>query len=110
MRIITKILLNAAALAITAYILPGITFSGFWSVLLAALVLGILNGIIKPILIVLTLPINILTLGLFTLVINGIVLYLTAAIVGGFEIRTFWTAVLGALILSVMSLILNAIL
>ncbi len=110
MRIITKILLNAAALAITAYILPGITFSGFWSVLLAALVLGILNGIIKPILIVLTLPINILTLGLFTLVINGIVLYLTAAIVSGFEIRTFWTAVLGALILSVVSMILNAIL
>ncbi len=110
MTFITKLLLNAAALSITAYILPGIRFSGFWSLILAAFVLGLMNSIVKPILIFLTLPINILTLGLFTLIVNGIVLYLTAAIVSGFEISGFWTAVLGALILSIISMLLNSLL
>ncbi len=109
MRLITKFLINAAALAITAYILPGITFSGLGTLLLAALILGILNAVIKPILVLLTLPLNLLTLGLFTFIINGLILYLTAAIVGGFTISSFWTAVLGAIILSITSMILNAV-
>ncbi len=109
MKFITKLLLNAAALAITAYILPGIQISGFWTVILAALILGIMNAIVKPILTFLTLPLNMLTLGLFTLIINGIVLYLTASIVPGFTISSFWTAVLGALILSIVSMLLNSL-
>lgn len=107
MNFITRWLLNAVAIGMTAYILPGMEVDGFWALLWAGLVLGLLNAIIKPILLLLTLPITILTLGLFTLVLNAVMLYLTAWIVSGFEIASFWTAVVGSIIISVISFIVS---
>lgn len=79
----------------------------FVSVLLAAIVLGIINAVIRPIFMVLTLPVNVVTLGLFTFVINGLMLKLTSMGVAGFEVSGFWAATLGALVLSVISTVLN---
>jgi putative membrane protein len=100
-------LLNALALWVTCAIVPGIETRGAGATLVAALVLGILNALVRPILFVLTLPITVLTLGLFTFVLNGLMLALTAAIVEGFYVRSFGAAVLGALVLSLVSLVLN---
>lgn len=97
------------AIVITAYILPGIKVSGFGAALVTAVVLGIINTIIRPVLIFFTLPINIFTLGLFTLVINALLILLTAAMVPGFNVAGFWWAVLFSIILSVINAILNAI-
>ncbi len=110
MSFITRWLLNAVAIGITAYLIPGMDVNGFWALLWAGLILGLLNAIIKPILFVLTLPITVLTLGIFALVLNGIMLYITAWIVGGFSIASFWTAVLGSIVISIISSILSKIL
>ena len=106
---IIQLLINALAFYITAYIMPGITISGWASLFVIAIVWGILTVIIKPILIILTLPINILTLGLFTLVINAILLLITSSIVPGFLIDGFGTALLAAIVLSIVSGFLNAL-
>jgi putative membrane protein len=100
-------ILNAVALWITSMVITGIHASGPLSLLLAAVVLGMLNAILRPILLLLTLPINLLTLGLFTLLINGFVLKLTATLVPGFQVEGFWAAVLGALLLSLLSFLLS---
>jgi putative membrane protein len=102
-------LINAVAILIAAYLLPGINVSGFWAALVLALVLGIMNTILKPILIILTLPVNILTLGLFTFVINALLVLLAAAIVPGFAAAGFWWALLFSLVLSVISWAMSAI-
>lgn len=107
MRTITHWLLSAIAIMITAYFLPGIIVEGFLTALVVAVVLGFFNMIIKPILIVLTLPINILTLGLFTFVINAGLVKLTSNLVDGFAVTSFWWALLFSLILSLVSGILN---
>ncbi|MCI0619753.1 phage holin family protein [Candidatus Wolfebacteria bacterium] len=103
MKILAKILITALALLAVAYLVPGIAVSEFLVALLVALVLGLLNLIVKPILVVLTLPINILTLGLFLWVINGFLFWLAAKFIEGFSVSGFWTAVLGALIVSVFA-------
>lgn len=95
--------LNAFALWIVSVIVPGITAEGVLSTFVAAAVLGILNALLRPLLLLLTLPINLLTLGLFTFVVNAVMLELTAAIVGGFAVASFGSALLGALVLSVVS-------
>ncbi len=100
-------LVSAIALAITAWIIKGIEIHGIFSLLIATLVLGILNAIIRPILIVLTLPINILSLGIFTFVINAIMLKITASVVKGFEIHGFWAAFVGAIFMSIISTLLT---
>ncbi|MBI5604868.1 MAG: phage holin family protein [Deltaproteobacteria bacterium] len=105
--ILIKWLINALALYITTYLVRGIAVSGSWSLLVAAALLGILNAVIRPILIILTLPINILTLGLFTLIINGMMLYTVSLLIKGFIIEGFWPAVIGALIISLVSWIIN---
>lgn len=107
MYIIISLLLNAIALIITAYIVPGVHVADFKSALFAAIILGILNTIIKPILVMLTFPINVLTLGLFTFVINAIVLRLTEVFVPGLSIDNWLAAVLGAVVLSVVSTALS---
>jgi len=107
---LTKVLLNAVSVGITAGILPGVDVNGPVAILLAGFILGLLNAIIKPILIILTLPITLLTLGLFALIINGFVLYLTALLVSGFYISSFWMAVLASIIISIVSAILNMVL
>lgn len=92
-----------------AYTVEGIAVSGFFAALFAAAVLGILNAVLRPILIVLTLPINILSLGLFTFLINALLLKMVSGVISGFDIHGFWPAVLGALMISIVSWILNAL-
>lgn len=99
-------LIYAVAISVTAYLLPGITVSSFWSAIITALVLGIINAFIKPIVVLFTLPINILTLGLFTFVINALLILLVAQIVSGFAVQNFWWALLFSLILSIIAGIL----
>ena len=99
--------LNAFALWLVDQLVDGIHIDGVASLFFAALMLGVLNAILRPLLLVVTLPINLLTLGLFTLIINGAMLKLAAAAVRGFTIDSFWSAVLGAVLLSVISFFLN---
>lgn len=108
MRIILHWFLRALAIMVTAYILPGVVLKGFFVALVVAVVLGIFNTILKPILIVLTLPITILTLGLFTLVINAGMIMLTSRFVDGFYVPSFWTALFFSLILSLVNAVLHA--
>ena len=107
MTFLIKWLIYTLAITITAYLLPGVMVSGFFAALVTALVLGLINTFLKPLLIILTLPINILSLGLFTLVINALLIILTSAIVPGFEVRNFWWALLFSLILSIITFTLN---
>lgn len=100
---ILKIVITALALIATAYLIPGIVVTSLWVALLVAVLLGIINACIKPMLFVLTLPINIITLGLFTFIVNGFLFWLVARFVDGFIVHGFWTAVLGAFIVSVFS-------
>ena len=95
------------AIIVTSYLLDGIQVSGFWSALFAAAVLGILNAFFRPIILVLTLPINILTMGLFTFVINALLLMMASGIISGFNVHGFWSAVFGALLISVVSWLIN---
>ncbi|MFA7659210.1 MAG: phage holin family protein [Candidatus Gastranaerophilaceae bacterium] len=99
--------LFAGALLLTAWIVPGISFAGFMSALLAALVMGLVNVFIRPILLVLSLPLNLLTLGLFTFIVNALMLLLVAKLVAGFMITGFLAALLGSIVLSVLSLFIN---
>lgn len=101
--ILIRWLVNAGALLLVSYVVRGIEVEGIFPALAAAAALGIINAIIRPILLILTLPINILTLGLFTFVINGATLALTAKVVEGFSVGGFWSAVVGALLLSIIS-------
>ena len=103
MYIIAKWLINTMALLGTAYLIPGISVSGFYIALIVSVLLGLLNVTFKPILVILTLPINVLTLGLFTFIINGFLLWFVSTFVKGFSVSGFWIAVLGALIISVFS-------
>ena len=103
-------LLNAVALLVVAYILPGISVASFGSALIAALVLGLLNTIVKPILALLTLPLTIVTLGLFLLVLNALVFWFAGSILRGFHVNGFWWAFLGALVYTVVSTFLARLL
>ncbi len=105
--ILIRWLVNAGGLLLISYAIEGIEVGGIVPALIAAAVLGIINAIIRPILLILTLPINLLTLGLFTFILNGAMLALTAQVVRGFSVSGFWSAVLGALLLSLISGILS---
>ena len=102
-----KTFVNTIGLVVSAHIVPGIQVENYATAIFAALVLALLNVFIKPFLILITLPINILSLGLFTLFINTCIFYVSSAFVEGFVIAGFWSAFLGALCLSVVSFILN---
>jgi putative membrane protein len=103
-------LVNAVALVAVAYLVPGIVVSDFVTALVAALLLGLVNTVIRPILILLTLPVTLLTLGLFILVINGLLFWLVGSFIVGFVVSGFWPAVLGAIAYSVISWALSALL
>jgi putative membrane protein len=105
---IVRVLVNAATIALAAALVPGIQLEGAVPALLAGLVLGLVNALVRPVLLVLTLPLTLLTLGLFLLVLNGICLALTAWLVPGLDIDGFLPAMLGALVISVVSWILTA--
>jgi putative membrane protein len=96
---------NAAMIYLAAQVVPGITLRGkpLWPALLAGLVLALVNAVVRPVLKVLTLPLTLLTLGLFLFVLNAFCLWLTSAIVPGFDVQGFWAAFLGALLISVAS-------
>jgi putative membrane protein len=103
MNIFIRWIIFAAAILITAYILPGVSVDGIVAALVVAVILGAINAVLKPILIILTLPINILTLGLFTFVINALLVLLASSIVPGFYVDGFWWALLFAIVLSIIN-------
>lgn len=107
MYIIANWIVSALAILVTAYVLPGVHIEGFTTALVVAVVLGIVNAIIKPILFILTLPITILTLGLFTLVINAIMVLLVNSLVKGFTVDGFGWALLFSLVLSIVNSFLH---
>jgi putative membrane protein len=105
--ILIRWLILTAAIMFASYVIEGIQVKGFFSAFFAAAVLGILNAFFRPILIILTLPINILSLGLFTFIINALLLKMASGVIPGFEVRGFWAAVFGSLLISVVSWILS---
>ena len=104
---LTKLGINALALLLAARIFPKISFDSQQATFIAALVLALVNTYLRPLVVILTLPINILTLGLFTLIINGMMLELVSWIIPAFHVEGFWTAVGGALVISIVSCLLN---
>jgi len=105
--ILVRWLLSTFSLLLAAYLVEGIEVTGFFSALMAAAMLGILNALIRPVFIIITLPINILTLGLFTWVINGIMLMMVSGVIGGFNVDGFWSALWGSLILGLINWLAN---
>jgi len=108
MGILIRWLILTAAITVASYLISGIKVSGFFSAFFAAAILGILNAFFRPILLILTLPINILTLGLFTFVINAVLLKMASGVISGFEVHGFWAAVWGALIISGVNWLLSS--
>ena len=107
--LIIRWLLSALTLLLVSHLVPGIHVENFFYALLAAAGLGVLNAIIRPILIVLTLPLTVLTLGLFIFVINGLVLWMLSGIFKGIAIDSFWSAFIGALLISLVSWLANSL-
>src|SRR5690348_5234489 len=103
MNLLLKILITALAAFAAAYLLPGVHINHFSTALILAVVLALLNAIIKPVLIILTLPITVFTLGLFLLVINAFIILMASQFVGGFEVEGFWQALLFSILLSIIS-------
>ncbi len=110
MRIIVKWFIVALSLLLAAYLVPGIAVTSFYTALIVAVLLGVVNIVLKPILVVLTLPINLLTLGLFTFVINGFLFWFLSTIVKGFSVEGFLAALLGSLVVSAVSYISSELL
>ena len=108
MGILVRWIFLTGAILLASYLINGIKVSGFFSAFFAAAILGILNAILRPVLIILTLPINILTLGLFTFVINAVLLMMASGVIGGFEVRGFWSAFFGALIITIVSWVMGS--
>ncbi|MGI9569869.1 MAG: phage holin family protein [Desulfobulbia bacterium] len=106
--ILIRWLTTTAAIVATAYLLDGIQVSGFVSAVFAAAMLGILNAFFRPIALLLTLPINILSLGLFTFIINALMLKMSSGLIPGFDVYGFWTAIFGSFLISVISWLLNS--
>ncbi|MCL5675787.1 MAG: phage holin family protein [Patescibacteria group bacterium] len=109
MKVFVNWLISAVAILVTAYLLPGVHVQGFMTALVVSVVLGIVNAVVKPVLVIFTLPITILTLGLFTLVINAFLVLLTSALVPGFKVDGFLTAFLFSLVLSIVNFFLQKI-
>lgn len=109
MHLILKILITSLALLIVARYLPGVTVDGFYTALIAALVLGVMNVTVKPVLVILTLPISIVTLGLFLFVINAGLFMFAASFIEGFDVSSFWVALAASFVVSVISTIGNGL-
>ena len=107
MGLLIRMLVNALAIWLATEIVPGIEARSATAVLVAGLVLGLVNAIVRPILLVLTLPLTLVTLGLFLFVLNALCLWLTSAVVPGFDVRGFWPAFGGALLVSALSWVVN---
>jgi putative membrane protein len=109
LRLVLVWLINAVALVAVAYLMPSITVSDFTAALVAALVLGLVNAVVRPVLVLLTLPVTILTLGLFIFVLNGLLFWGVASWLEGFSVAGFWSGVLGAILFSIVSWLLSAL-
>jgi len=109
MRILLVWLVNTLALIAVAYLMPSITVSSFTAALVAALILGLVNAVIRPILILLTLPVTVVTLGLFIFVLNGLLFWLVGSFIDGFVVQGFWSGFFGAILFSIVSWILSAL-
>jgi len=110
MRLLLIWFINAAALFAVPYLMHSITMSSGWTALFAAAVLGLVNALIRPLLVLLTLPVTFLSLGLFILIINGFLFWLVAQVVDGFHVASFWSAVGGAILYSIISWALSTLL
>ncbi|NTU53451.1 MAG: phage holin family protein [Chlorobiaceae bacterium] len=110
LRILIYWLINATAVYVTAHMLSGISITTFGAALIVALVLGLINALLKPVLVFFSIPFLIVTLGLFMLVINALLLQLSAWLVDGFAVQSFWWAMLGSLCISLVAWLLSAIL
>lgn len=104
---IVQILILTVAVMLTSYLLPGVYVKSFWSAILVAVVLALLNAFVKPLMVFLTIPFTIVTFGLFLFVINALIILLASAIVRGFEVKGFWWALLFSIILSLISYLLE---
>ena len=109
MRLLLVWLINTVALVGVAYLMPSISVSDFVTALVAAAVLGLVNAVIRPILVLLTLPVTVLTLGLFIFVINGLLFWFVGSFIEGFTVAGFWSGVFGAIIFSLISWALSAL-
>jgi putative membrane protein len=109
LRLLVVWLINTVALIAVAYLMPSVTISSAGAALVAALVLGLVNTVIRPLLVILTLPVTVLTLGLFIFVINGLLFWAVGSLVPGFHVAGFWSAVLGAIVFSLISWLLSAL-
>ena len=110
MRLLIVWLLNAASLLVVAYLLPSIEVSGFGGALITAAVIALVNVLIRPLLVILTLPVTVITLGLFFLVINGLLFLLVSYLLESFEVQSLWSGILGAILYSLISWGLAALL
>ena len=109
MRLVVNLLIGTLAVWITGSILPGVHLEGFWDALIVAVLLGIVNVLVKPVLIVLTLPITLVSLGLFLFVINALMILLVDVLVSGFAVDNFWWALLFSLVVSIVTSFLNSL-
>jgi putative membrane protein len=110
MAFVARLLLNGVAIIVAAWLIPGLEVTGPGVALVAGIVLGFVNALVRPVLILLTLPLTLLTLGLFIFVVNAVCLGLTAAVLPGFSVSGFWSALLGALVVSIVSWMLSGVL
>lgn len=110
MKFLIKLFLNAVAIFFLATVLNGVQVDGYTTAIIVAIVLGLLNTLVKPVLVLLTIPITILTLGLFLLIINAIIILLTDALISGFSVNSVWTAIIFSLLLSVLQWVLHSFL
>ena len=109
MLFLLRIALNAGSLILISDIVEGIKLGGWYTAIITVVVLGIVNALIRPLILILTLPVNILTLGLFTFVINALMFWFASSIVKGFEVDGFWPAFWGALLFSIASWIISSV-
>jgi putative membrane protein len=109
LRLLVVWLINTVALIAVAYLMPSISVSSVGAALAAALVLGLVNTVVRPILVLLTLPVTVLTLGLFIFVINGLLFWAVGSFIPGFQVAGFWSGVLGAIVFSLISWLLSAL-
>jgi putative membrane protein len=109
LRLLVVWLINAVALIAVTYLMPSITVSSFGAALVAALVLGLVNAVVRPVLVLLTLPVTILTLGLFIFVLNGLLFWMVGTWLEGFHVAGFWPGVFGAILFSLVSWALSAL-
>lgn len=107
MKLLASLLVNGLAVGLSAYLLPGVSVGSWQALLVTTVVLGILNTLVKPIIHIVSLPVTILTLGLFSIVINGLMVWIASRLVGGFEVQSFFWAIGFSIVLSIISTVLG---